>query len=718
MPGSNESKSQIDVDIGGTFTDAFVTWKDVTVAAKTPTTEYNLSVGFMRAVKEAAKNLDIEPGELIDNTEIIRYSTTIAMNKLLERKGPRLGLICTRGFEDTVIVGKGAQWADGLPVRERRNVARARRPEPLIPRHMTVGVRERTDSQGRVVCPLNEDEVIEKISYLVDRGARGLVVSLLWSYLNPAHEIRIREIFRDLYPDCYLGSMPIILSSEVLPQRFEYTRTLTTILNAYLHQAMWEELMGMSDELRAHGYRHSIMLVHNSGGMAEIFKTSAVQTFNGGPVAGLLGAAYLGGQMAISDLIVADMGGTSFDISLVEAGRPRTSLSQPLIDRWQVGISMLETKSIGAGGGSIAWIDETAGRRVEVGPQSAGAMPGPAAYDLGGRKPTVTDADLVLRYINPDYYHGGRLKLNLRRAQTAIEDKIARPLGLTVEEGAVLIRRLIDAKMGYALFKETSLRGYDPRKLVLFACGGAGPTHCCGVSRYAQVDQIVTFPFSPVFCAFGSANMDVRHTYEQSNRIQLLAAGGTEWLSDFTAFNAIVETLQKKALLDITGEGFAAGQAAFELELDIKFGGQLNIKRILSPRLSLNSSEDVQVLYKNFETEYAGSFSPISLYPAGGVEIHNFILHAHVFRPKIKLPVYPLQGSTPPTEAQKSPRPAYWNEFSDFRETPVFEQDELQPGNIIAGPAILESPHTTTVIPPGWVFSMNEFKAGLIRKEL
>ncbi|MFH1028278.1 MAG: hydantoinase/oxoprolinase family protein, partial [Pseudomonadota bacterium] len=408
MPSSNGSKSQIDVDIGGTFTDAFITWKDVTVAAKTPTTEYNLSVGFMRAVKEAAKNLEIELTELLNHTDIIRYSTTIAMNKLLERKGPRLGLITTRGFEDTVIVGKGAQWADGLPVRERRNVARARRPDPLIPRYMTVGVRERIDSQGRVVCPLNENEVIEKISYLVDRGARGLVVSLLWSYLNPAHEIRIREIFRDLYPDCYLGSMPMVLSSEVLPQRFEYTRTLTTILNAYLHQAMWEELMGMSDELRAHGYKRSIMLVHNSGGMAEIFKTSAVQTYNGGPVAGLLGAAYLGRQMAISDLIVADMGGTSFDISLVEKGRPRTNLSQPLIDRWQVGISMLETKSIGAGGGSIAWIDETAGRRVEVGPQSAGAMPGPAAYDLGGREPTVTDADLVLGYINPDYYHGGR----------------------------------------------------------------------------------------------------------------------------------------------------------------------------------------------------------------------------------------------------------------------------------------------------------------------
>ena len=303
-----EAEASIDIDIGGTFTDALVSWRERTVAVKTPTTGYNLAVGFMRALRESAEELGTDIKSLLAETEMIRYSTTVAMNKLLERKDPRLGLLTTRGFEDTILVGKGAQWADGLPVRERRNVARAVRPLPLIPRDMIEGVIERVDSKGAIVAPLDEENVRHKVLNLVDRGAHGLVVSLLWSYLNPVHERRIRDIVRELFPDCYLGSMPVFLSSEVLPKRFEYTRTMTTILNAYLHQTLWEETLGMSEEVRAEGYRRSLYLVHNGGGMATAFKTSAVQTYNGGPVAGCLGASFLAGQMGFETVVVADMG--------------------------------------------------------------------------------------------------------------------------------------------------------------------------------------------------------------------------------------------------------------------------------------------------------------------------------------------------------------------------------------------------------------------------
>jgi N-methylhydantoinase A/oxoprolinase/acetone carboxylase beta subunit len=711
-----ELKGSIDVDVGGTFTDALVAFQGRVAKAKASTTSYNLSVGFMRALETAAAELGTDLASLLSATEMVRYSTTIALNRLLERKGPRLGLITTAGFEDTIFVGRGGQWADGLPVRERRNVARAQRPLPIIPRDMTVGVRERVDSLGHVLSPLDEHDVAIKVAELLSRGARGIVVSLLWSHLYPGHERRVREIVRERYPESTLGNMPVVLSSEVLPRRDEYARTMTTILDAYLHQAMWEELGETRDELHRRGYQGPIMMIHSSGGMAEVRKTSAVETCNGGPVAGLLGAVFVGRELGEANLILADMGGTSFDMGIVEGGKPGAHRPRPLIDRWQVGISMLETRSIGAGGGSIARLDAATGR-VEVGPQSAGSMPGPAAYDLGGEEPTVTDADVVLGYLSPETFHGGRLRLDVERARTAIESRLARPLGLKVEETAMLIRRVVDAKAGHALYKETALRGHDPRGFALVACGGAGPTHGCGFGHFAEVGRVITLPFSAVFCAFGSAHMDIEHVYEQSRRLQLLATGGKEWRADFSAFNATVEKLEEHARADLSAEGLPAADAVFSLQLDGKFGGQLNSKRFASPKLRLASRSDAEAVYEAFAADYGRAFSPLSLFPAGGVEIHHFVLHAALPRPRVGLPRRPLGAATPPTLAVRPPRPAYWHELGGFVETRVFDAAALEPGNRLEGPAILEAPDTTTVVPPGWHYRVHETGAGIIERE-
>ena len=708
--------ASIDVDVGGTFTDAVVTYQGRVAKAKASTTSFNLSVGFMRALETAAAELGTDLPSLLSATEMVRYSTTIALNRLLERKGPRLGLITTAGFEDTIFVGRGGQWADGLPVRERRNVARARRPLPLIPRDMTVGVRERVDSLGRVLAPLDEHDVAVKVKDLVARGARGLVVSLLWSHLYPEHERRVREIVRERYPESYLGSMPVVLSSEVLPRRDEYARTMTTILDAYLHQAMWEELGETRDELLRRGYAGPIMMIHSSGGMAEVRKTSAVETCNGGPVAGLLGAAFVGRELGEENLILADMGGTSFDMGIVEAGRPGAHRARPLIDRWQVGISMLETRSIGAGGGSIARLDAATGR-VEVGPESAGSMPGPAAYDLGGEEPTVTDADVVLGYLSPETFHGGRLRLSVERARAAIDTRLARPLALPVEQAAMLIRRVVDAKAGHALYKETALRGHDPRAFALVACGGAGPTHGCSFGLFADVGRVITLPFSAVFCAFGSAHMDIEQVYEQSRRLQLLAPGGKEWLADFSVFNATVEKLEERAKADLLAEGLPAGDAVFSLQLDGKFGGQLNSKRFACLKLRLASRADAEAVYQAFAADYGRAFSPLSLFPAGGVELHHFVLHATLPRARAPLPRRPLGAAVPPAVAVRDARPAFWHELGGFVRTRVFDAAALEPGNCLEGPAILEAPDTTTVVSPGWQYRVHETGAGIIERE-
>ena len=700
----------INVDIGGTFTDCFVRLDDGrTSAVKTPTTGYRLSVGFQNALEEASAELGLPIEELLANTSSLQYSTTVAMNTLLQRSGPKLALIVTQGFEDLLEIAKGASWTDAAVVREVRNVARATKPEALVDRGLVVGVRERLDCFGQVVQPMDEDHFRQSLRRLVDEGVRGFVVVLLFSYLNPTHEQRIRELIEEEYPETFLGAMPVMLSSEVAPKRWEYTRANTSVLNAYLHQAMWEELSGMSDALRERGYERGIMLVHNTGGMAEVYRTSAVQTFNGGPVAGLIGAAALGETLGDENVLVTDMGGTSFDIGLVVKGSTRFYQFKPLIDRYWADLSMLETRSIGAGGGSIAWVNDAIGGRLEVGPRGAGSMPGPACYGLGGDEPTVTDADVVLGYINPDGYFGGRLALDSELAAEAIDRHIAGPLGIGVEEAAARIRTTVDANMADVIARETFMRGYDPRDFTLFAYGGAGPTHCTGYGGHLGIKKIVVMPVSPVFCAWGSSTMPVTHLYESSRRIELLTPDTMEPLGDYDQFNSAVEELEAQAVRDLSGEGFDPSQAVFTLDLTMKYGGQIHVHRTSSPVLRLTSADDVRAICAEFETEYTSFFSAINVFPQGGVEIHSFALRAEMPKPAWSVPSFP-PATGPAAQAQIGTRSAYWSTLGSRVDTPVYAESQLGPGMHFTGPAIVEAAYTTTVVEPGFTVDVDEHR--------
>jgi N-methylhydantoinase A/acetophenone carboxylase len=702
----------IDIDIGGTFTDCYVTQDSRHVWCKTRTTGYDLSVGMNEAIEEAARRLDLDVGALLADTEIIRYSTTLAMNRLIERKGPRLGLMITEGFEDTTLIGKGTQWADGLPVKFQRNLARIERPEPLIPKELIVGVKERIDSTGAIIRPLHEEDLLAKIQYLVDQGVRGFVVSLLWSFLNPIHERRIKEIIEEEYHGAYLGAMPVFLSSEIAPRIYEYPRTMMAILNAYLHQSMYEELSGISDELRERKYLRPMMMIHNTGGMAGVLRTSAVNTYNGGPVAGLMGSAYVGRLYGFRNVVTTDMGGTSFDIGMVAEGSPRFYQFMPVIDRWLVDTTIVDTHSIGAGGGSIARVNELIANRVEVGPESAGSMPGPACYNQGGTEPTVTDADVVLGYINPDYFHGGAIKLEKSRAERAIRDKIATPLGMSVEEAAWMIKKIVDGNMGQAIWRETVLKGFDPREFILFGFGGAGPTHSCGYARTAEMDRVVIFPFAPVFCAFGSSSMDIVHLYERSRHFHLLDPVTHGYMTEYEAFNETVKALKDEALRDLRGEGYPDEEVDYTLELDMKFGGQLNVKRATSPGVFLEEEKDVIAIREAFEREYAEAYSPMGLTPEAGIEIYNFVLRARVPQPKPELVRHTMEGADP-SAALAGRRQAYWG-VGGWMDTPVYRQEQLRPGNVLDGPAIIEAEDTTVVIEPDWRFRLGEYMDGIL----
>ena len=688
--------NSIDIDVGGTFTDLVLNYEGRAAVRKVPTTPYDLSVCFSRVIEEGAKALGIGTEELLPGIDMIRYSTTIAMNRLIERKGPRLALLTTEGHEDVVLIGRGAQWIDGTRVAERRNLAIQRKPEPLVPRDLIAGVKERVDSRGKVIRPLDEEDVREKVRRLVARGARGFVVSLLWGFLNPVHERRVKEIIRDEYKEFHIGYLPVVLAGQVVGKLGEYERTMAAILDAYLQRSMQIDLSAMWDKLRERGYKRPLHMIQSSGGIAEVFRTTASRTFNSGPVSGLMGAHHLAKSLGYQNVVMTDMGGTSFDVGLVVKDSVRSYDFRPIIDRWMVGITMIKTLSIGAGGGSIASVNPLLENRVQVGPRSAGSMPGPACFSLGGREPTVTDADVVLGYLNPEYYFGGRMRLDKNRAAQAIREKIAQPLGVSVEEAAALIRKIVNGNMASAIMKEVHLRGYSPSDFILFVGGGAGATHAEGFK--GDIPKAFTFPFSPVFCAYGSSTMDILHVYEQSRRLMLLAPGTQQLTEDYAAFNETVEALVAQAAKDLAADGFDPGEAALALELDMLYGGQFHVKRALSPRLAIQSGEDVRAICAAFHKEFSEAFSPFVVNPEGGVFVESFVLKAVVPTKKVALPEMKLEGINA-TAARKGERPVWWPEDGGARPTPILAGELLRPGNVVRGPAVVESEYTTVVVP-------------------
>lgn len=707
----------INVDIGGTFTDFFSAQEGGEVKiTKTPTTNYDLSVGFMKGVKELSRMFGLGLNDFLQQTDAVRYCTTLGTNALIERTGPKLGLITTAGFEDTIFLGRGRSWADGGSGKENKDLARIEKPKPLIYPDMVVGVHERIDSFGRVICPPKSEEVLEKLQVLVDRGAMGFVVCLLWSFANPMHERMIKEIIEEEYPEDYLGSMPVTLSSEVSPKSGEYTRFITAIVNAYIHGVMAEELNKLGNELRDGGYKRPLILVHNTGGMKKASRTRAVLTHNAGPVAGLHGALTLGQVYGLENIIFTDMGGTSFDIGVITDGRLRTYDFIPVIDRWRTNIPAIEVKSIGAGGGSIAWVNKLMGNSLEVGPQSAGSMPGPACYDQGGDEPTVTDADLVLGYINPDNYLGGDMLLDPDLSHAVIEKKIAKPLGIDVTEAAVRIRRIVDARMGQEVFNEVALKGHDPRDFVLFACGGAGPTHACGFAPYLEVKKVMVAPQSPVFGAFGASTMNIQQVWEKSKTMKIFQWANQSYSEDIGGFNSLVNELMDLAIRDMRLEGFREDQINFQLELDMRYGMQYNLTKIISPHLHSKTSQDFKDICDKFTEQYSALYSPEATFPQGGINVECFYLTAVVARPRLEMKPAKVESSEPPKAARRESRQAYWESLGRGKETPVFAFAALKPGTTLTGPVLIEARDTTYVVGPEWRFSLDSYNNGILEQ--
>jgi len=709
----------IDIDVGGTFTDAYINRDGDIAWGKVLTTYGDLSNGIAGSIEDAATKYGITSDKVLQDTEIVRYSTTHLINSLIQRKGRKLGLITTQQLQHLVFIGRSRQWGDGLPRTEKRKTGKAQSPNPLIEPELVIPIRERVDSLGNLLVPLRKEEVTRVGNLLIQRGAQAIVVSLLWSFLNPENEQSVKKTLFDTIPEITKGNIPVYLSSEVQPKWLEYPRTMATLIEAYLHKDFQEQTNKLVARLERSGYRNPLLLVHGTGGMAAPEKTRTIETYNAGPVAGTLGCLYLAkNYYNFENVITTEMGGTSFNMSIISGGKVASYESEPVIDRWSVNITFIENRSIGAGGGSIAWFNEALGNRLEVGPFSAGSTPGPVCYNRGGTEPTVTDADLVLGYLDENYFLGGKMRLNKSKAVEAIRTRIADRLGVGVEEAALAIRKIIDDNMSGEIYTDISLKGLDPREFSGFTWGGAGPAHCIGINNRLNVKEIVTPYFSGVFNAFSASTLDVRHTYERT--VAITIHDPEHQLSEYyttynTKFNNAVNEMTKLAIKDLVYGETSAQDLIITCDLDMRYETQTMLTRVASPVRMIDSLDDAKKVLSNFRQEYQRLYN--LEFPDSIVRLESVQLTATVpSRLKPKLKVHDLEGENP-RNALKGKRQALWDEKSGFLETSVYDQSRLKAGNIVKGPAIIEADTTTFVIYPGWNFMTDRYFNGILRKE-
>ena len=703
---------RVSVDIGGTFTDCFLAWGNRKFGGKALTTHHNLAIGFNKALMNAAEEAGLQGDDFLGEIESIRYATTLGTNALIEHNGPRVGLLVTAGFEATVPLSRGRGYGDGMPDLAQRDLAGAQRPQPLVPMTLISGVHERIDGFGGVVIPLDEDHLRAQIRRLVDEGAQAFVVALINSVVNPEHEQRVEEIIMQEFPSHMLGSLPVTLSHLVSGRKSEYARTTSAIINAYLHSVMYHGLATMEQQLRDASYSRPMMLVHNSGGMAQLNSSSALQTIHSGPVAGINAAERLSHAVGVTRLVCADMGGTSFDISLVVGGGVKFYDFNPVIDRWLCTTPMVHLLSLGAGGGSIARFDPMF-KSVEVGPESAGSEPGPACFNQGGTHPTVTDADLVLGYLDPGNYAAGRIKLSLRRAQRAIDDDLAEPMGISRTDAALAIKAKVDTNMAIGIGRELRAKGYEPADFTMLAYGGNGPLHACGIADAIGITRVFVPPFSAVFSALGAGNIDQIHIHEQSSIFWLYDASQRALLEDFDPINEIIDELKSRGRNDMERQGLAAENVRHRVELDMRYGNQLAQTSVATDLVCFETMDDVLGLIGRFANDYQQRYGEGSAQPEAGVVITAVRVVTFVDDRKIDFSDLAREttarGDLPEPVARRT---CHFRAAPQGVDTPVYAFEGLQAGHAIPGPAVVVSRVTTILVEPNWTFSMGREGAG------
>jgi N-methylhydantoinase A len=691
---------RISVDIGGTFTDCFFAWDGDYIQAKALTTHHNLSQGFNEALDQACAKLGLERHDVLTQIDSVRYATTLGTNALIERKGPQVGAIVTAGFEATIPLSRGRGYGEGLDELARNDLSSGTRPDPLVPQTLIRPVRERVDYAGRVLLALDSGDVRRQLRDLVDAGAQALVVCLTNAVENPVHERQVQEIFLEEYPAHQLGAIPMLLSHQLSGRKGEYVRATSTIVDAFLHATMYHALSELEQNLRENGYTQPMLVNHNSGGMAQLNSTDALQTIHSGPVSGISASEHLARQAGLGNVVATDMGGTSFDIGLVPADGVKHYDFMPVIDRWLVSVPMVHLVTLGAGGGSIASYNRLH-QSIQVGPRSAGSDPGPACYDRGGMRPTVTDADLLLGYLDPAKYADGRIPLNRKRAEFAVEEEFGDHLDLEPVEIAKRIKAEVDEQMANGMAKELRIRGYLPEEFTMLAYGGNGPLHACGIAGHLGIAKVLAPPYSSVFSALGAGNTPQLHIHERTVPVVLFDASTRALFTDFDRFNDIVAELEAKGRDDLLRQGLPVEAVQHRLELDMRYGNQLVTMAVTADRTRLQSVRDVVALMHMFADDYGRRFGPGSQSPEAGIRITTVRVASYVEGQTVEFDASLPDGEPAPATPTGSRR-CHFTGTAGAVDAPVYDETALQPGLTVPGPAVVTSPTTTYLVEPGW----------------
>ena len=667
---------RIAIDVGGTFTD-IVLIDDVTGQihyTKVLTTHHNLAEGVIAGIDRMLGMVKV-PFERID---YLVHGTTIGTNALIERKGARTGLITTEGMRDILEIGRIERPDAGL------YDMFVDTPLPLVPRYLRREVRERVGADGSVVVPLDENTAREAVAFLKEQAVESIAISFLFSFRNPAHERRVREICQEMFPEATVS-----ISSEIAPEFREFERTSTTVISAYLQPVLDRYIDNLEGQLKKRYGRVDLRLMQASGGSmtTDDARGRAVNIVNSGPAGGALAAAYVGQLTGDRQIISVDMGGTSFDIGIIIDGEPRIA-PESQFEGFPVKMPILDVHAIGAGGGSLAWIDQ--GGALNVGPESAGSAPGPACYGLGGERPTVTDANLVLGRLNPDYFLGGEMKLYPELAEKAIRKHVAEPLGISLEEAASGIIRVVNANMVRGISVSSIERGYDVREFALLPFGGAGPLHAVELAEDLGMSRVVIPMYPATLSAVGLLVANTRYDY-----VTTIAKSQEDLVSE--EILAAFKELEARGRAQLKAQNVPDELIEIQWSADIRYAGQSYELNTPVPRKETLTQADIDEVIHRFHQLHYRIYAYGS--PEETVEFINLRVGAIGKVPEVSFSHRERAGSDP-SAASKGTRPVYYPAHG-FIDTAVYERDLLQPGNVITGPCLVEEIASTTVLTPG-----------------
>jgi acetone carboxylase, beta subunit len=696
---ANRNTQILAIDAGGTMTDTFIIDdQGEFVVGKAQTTPGDESVGLLNSAVDALVPWDMEVEDAFKQLLTGVYSGTAMLNRLVSRKGRKVGLIVNKGMEDNHRMGRAIQSYLGYSYSDRLHLNTHRYDDPLVPRKWTRGVTERIDLFGNVVVPLYEHEVEPAVEDLVNSGVEAIVISLLHSYKNPTHERRVRDLTKEALKK-FGKDIPVFASVDYYPVRQESNRTNTTIIEAYAADPSRKTLQLVNQRMREKGTDFDVRVMASHGGTISITANELARTLVSGPIGGVVGAKYLGESLGIKNIVCSDIGGTSFDIALITQG-DFTIEPKPDMARLVLALPLVAMDSVGAGTGSFVRVDPYT-KSIVLGPDSAGYRVG-VCYPEGGLDTiTVSDCHVVLGLINPDNFLGGQVKLDRDRAYRAVKEQLADPIGLPVEAAAYGVIELLESQLRDYLGSLVMAKGYSPAQFACFSYGGGGPLHTAGYVKGLGFNDVLVPAWAAGFSAFGCGAADFEYRYDKTLDINVATNPTNDEKSKAgTILQDAWDELTEKVKDEFDKNGFGDEEVQMRLNFRMQYQGQLNDLEIEAPLAQFESPEDWTSLIEAFEDTYSRVYASSARSPELGYSVTGAIVRGTVVVPKPKIPEETFVSEIPSRAAFRGTRNVFWD--GEHLQADIWEMEALEAGNRVTGFAIIESPSCTFVVPTGF----------------